>query len=80
MAAEIINAGDAGRQGGDTLRIETNPQQRLITLWLTGEESTDELRAVIDRFRGTRCKVAVFRSGKCDLTECTTGLLLNNRG
>ena len=40
----------------------------------------DQLNAIVDQYRGMRYRVAVFHSGKQDLLECTTGLLLNNRG
>ena len=62
------------------MRIEADKQQRLVTIWLPKDEAGTQLNAIVDQYRGMRYRVAVFRSGEQDLFECTTGLLLNNRG
>lgn len=62
------------------MKMEFDHKRHLVTVWLPGEESSAILEPVYNRYKGTPYKVAVFRSGKHDLTECTTGLLLNNRG
>ena len=62
------------------MRIEADRQQKLVTIWLPKDEAGTGLNAIVDQYRGMRYRVAVFRSGKQDLLECTTGLLLNNRG
>lgn len=62
------------------MRIEADKQQRLVTIWLSKDEAGTQLNAIVDQYRGMHYRVAVFHSGKQDLLECTTGLLLNNRG
>ena len=62
------------------MRIEADKQQRLVTIWLPTDEAGTQLNAIVDQYRGMHYRVAVFHSGKQDLLECTTGLLLNNRG
>ena len=68
------------RKEDSELKMEFDHQRHLVTVWLPGEESSAILEPVYNRYKGTPYKVAVFRSGKYDLLECTTGLLLNNRG
>lgn len=60
--------------------MEFDHQRHWVTVWLPGEESSANLEPVYRQYKGTPYKVAVFHSGKQDLLECTTGLLLNNRG
>lgn len=67
-------------RGGTTLTIETNHAQHLVTVWLPSGEAPAALDDLLKMYKGTRYKVAIFRSGQHDLVECTTGLLLNNRG
>ena len=62
------------------MRIEADKQQRLVTIWLPKGEAGTQLNAIVDQYRDMHYRVAVFHSGKQDLLECTTGLLLNNRG
>ena len=62
------------------MRIEADKQQRLVTIWLPKDEAGTQLNTIVDQYCGMRYRVAVFRSGEQDLLECTTGLLLNNRG
>ena len=62
------------------MRIEADKQQRLVTIWIAKDEAGTQLNAIVDQYRGMHYRVAVFHSGKQDLLECTTGLLLNNRG
>lgn len=63
---------------------EINRDESIIEIWLTNEESQDpenekKIRALSVEYRKKNFLVAVFISGKGNLTELTTGLLLHNR-
>ena len=66
------------------MRCTKLPQQRLLLIWLTREESGDDsLRAKLNALcaagKAAGWKAVIFRSGEQDLFENTRDLLLSNR-
>ena len=66
------------------MQIEVNHKIKLTTVWLTREEQNDPaVKAQLDKLcadcKASKHTVAVFRSGKQDLYDQTSGLLCHNR-
>lgn len=66
------------------MRLEVNEKDKLAMLWLTNAEQEDaqmqeQMSQKISEYRQQKYTVAVFRSGKSDLTDVTEGLLLHNQ-
>ena len=68
------------------MRCTKLPQQRLLLIWLTQEESKDESIQEIGLLprndaagKAAGWKAVIFRSGDQDLFENTLDLLLTNR-
>lgn len=66
------------------MRLEVNEKDKLAMLWLTNAEQEDaqmqeQMSQKISEYRQQKYTVAVFRSGKSDLTDVTEGLLLYNQ-
>ena len=66
------------------MRCTKLPQQRLLLIWLTQEESKDEsiqdkLNPLCAAGKAAGWKAVIFRSGDQDLFENTLDLLLTNR-
>ena len=62
------------------MQIEFDHQRRIVSVWLAGGEAEgDLLEPLCRQYRGTPYRVAVFRSGRANLTDCTSALLRHNR-
>ena len=62
------------------MHIEFDHQRRIVSVWMAGDgKDSDLLEPLCRQYRGTPYRVAVFRSGQGNLTECTTALLRHNK-
>lgn len=65
---------------GLLLQIEFDHQRKIVSVWLAGDGTDgDCLEPLYRQYRGTPYRVAVFRSGRGNLTECAAALLRHNR-
>lgn len=62
------------------MKMDVDHQRRFVTVWLPGDEQSAMLEGLYQRCRSANYRVAVFRSGKHELADCTAGLLRHNRG
>jgi len=66
------------------LEINVDDKNRLVSIWLTKAEKTDEntrnsLKPLYEKYHAEKYKVGVFLSGNGDLIDKTSSLLLHNR-
>ena len=62
------------------MHIEFDQQRIIVSVWIAGAgKDSDLLEPLCRQYRGTPYRVAVFRSGQENLTECTTALLRHNK-
>lgn len=66
------------------MKLEINEKEKLVMFWLTGSEQKDDLlRERMSRefaaYKQQKYIVAVMCSGKSDLQDVTTDLLLHNQ-
>lgn len=66
------------------MKMQVNHQNKIVEVWLTNNEQQDAalmegLQAHYQQYKEKKYKVAVFYSGKRDLTDLTEELLLHNR-
>ena len=61
------------------MKMDIDHHHHLVTVWLATEEQDTPLEPLYQHCRTSNYKVAVFRSGKVDLSTCTIGLLQHNR-
>ena len=65
------------------MKIELMEQQKQVCIWLTRDESADEklqkeLMQLLEPYRKKRYFFTIYRSGRQDLTEMTSALLIYN--
>lgn len=66
------------------MRIQTNDEKKIVTIWLTGDEQANPecgafLDSLVRTWQAKSYIPVIFRSGKNDLYDSTAGLLLHNR-
>lgn len=62
------------------MHIEFDHQRRIVSVWLASDGAdSDLLDPLYRQYRSTPYRVAVFRSGRANLTDCTSALLRHNR-
>lgn len=66
------------------MQIEIIKKNKLVLIWLTGNESDDpktnaKIKPIIKRYHAQQYTVVVFRSGKQELCALTSELLKYNR-
>lgn len=66
------------------MEIIRDEQAKIIEVWLTQAESTDQvlndrLKPLYKKWKQQKYMTCVFRSGSRDLQDQTAGLLLHNR-
>ena len=62
------------------MEIKTHDDKKIVEVWLTNAEQEDadvkaRLKLLYAKYKNAGYTVAVFKSGKKDLYQCTTGLL-----
>lgn len=72
------------REGGYPLEIHVREKEKMIEVWLTGQErEKPEIKRRLEELyrlgKERRCLVVVFLSGREELGELTSALLLHNR-
>ncbi len=71
-------------KGACLLKIEIDRQEKIVEIWLSNQEQQDveamkNLAEYYWKYQAEKYKVAVFLSGKGELTGLTEELLLHNR-
>ena len=66
------------------MRIQTNEEKKIVTIWLTGQDQANPccnafMDPLINAWKAKQYFPVIFRSGTHDLYDNTTGLLLHNR-
>ena len=66
------------------MEIKTHEDKKIVEVWLTNAEQEDagvkaRLNLLYAKYKNDGYTVAVFKSGKKDLFQCTAHLLRHNR-
>ena len=66
------------------MRIDIDGEIKCVCIWLTDEESesTDsdkKIKEITEKYKETKFKTVIFRSGKRDLDGLTEGLIKYNK-
>lgn len=68
------------REGVDGMEMHVDHQLHLVSIWLPNDEKDVAiLEPVYRQYKGTKYRVAVFRSGREDLLNNTAKLLKINK-
>ena len=67
------------------MQISIDKQVKYISVWLSHQEINDpnteiKVQKIVEEYRPRKYRVVVFESGNRDLLECTTDLLIHNKG
>lgn len=74
------NSGRIAMEGVDEMEMHVDHQLHLVSIWLPNDEKDIAiLEPVYRQYKGTKYRVAVFRSGKEDLLNNTAKLLKINK-
>lgn len=61
------------------MEVEIDEAKKCVIVWLCRNENKVLAQPIIEKYRGTKYLVAVFRSGSGELYEGVLDLLLHNR-
>ncbi|MBQ6554300.1 MAG: hypothetical protein IJL89_03605 [Firmicutes bacterium] len=66
------------------MRIDIESKIKCVCVWLTAEESeradiNKKIDEITEKYKGTKFKVVIFRSGRRDLYGLTEGLIKYNK-
>lgn len=66
------------------MQIDINDTNKLVSIWLTNSEGSDEnlnknLKPLYKEYKAKKYKVAVIYSGDKDICELTEGLIVSNK-
>jgi len=81
---DISIAGKTMKQGDDRMEIIRDEKAKIIEVWLSKTEATDDklaerLRPLYLKWKQQKYMTCVYRSGGRNLQEQTAGLLRHNR-
>lgn len=65
------------------MEINVKEKMKLVEIWLTHEDQENQqtlemVHTLIQKYKKSKYKTAIFYSGNKDLLACTEGLLRNN--
>ena len=66
------------------MRIDIESKIKCVCVWLTAEESeradiNKKIEEITEKYKGTKYKTVIFRSGRRDLYGLTEGLIKYNK-
>ena len=80
VGIQLLNSGRIAVEGVGEMEMHVDHQLHLVSIWLPNDEKDIAiLEPVYRQYKGTKYRVAVFRSGREDLRSNTAKLLQFNK-